>query len=173
VVGGGDAAVEEAVYLARFASKVHIIHRRNEFRAVKEIQERAFAESKVAIHWNTAPVAVLGEKEVVGLKIESVGNGFEDDLPVGGVFFYIGINPNDEIFHDLVATDERGFVVTDDRMACSRPGIFAAGDIRSKSLKQICTAVGDGAIAAHSAQQYLEKLGSLAVFSERPLAMKA
>jgi len=158
VVGGGDAAVEEAVYLTRFASKVHIIHRRDQLRAIKEIQERAFAEPKVTIHWNTTPVSVLGQKEIVGLRIRSVTNGFEDDLPVGGVFFYVGINPSNEIFRDLVSIDGRGFVVTDDRMACSRPGIFAAGDIRSKSLRQICTAVGDGAIAAHSAQQYLENL---------------
>ncbi len=158
VVGGGDAAVEEAVYLARFASKVHIVHRRDQFRAVKEIQERAFAEPKVTIHWNTAPVAVLGQDEVVGLRIRPVTHGLEDDLPVGGVFFYIGINPSNEILRDLVSIDERGFVPTDDRMACSRPGIFAAGDIRSKTLRQICTAVGDGAIATHSAQQYLESL---------------
>lgn len=158
VVGGGDAAVEEAVYLSRFASKVHIIHRRDQWRAIKEIQEKALAEPKIVIHQSSTPVAVLGQKEVVGLRIRSVEDGSEHDLPVGGVFFYIGINPNDGVFRDLVLTDEKGFVVTDDRMACSRPGIFAAGDIRSKSLRQICTAVGDGAIAAHSAQQYLESL---------------
>ena len=127
-------------------------------RAIKEIQERAFAEPRVIIHWNTTPVSVLGQKEVTGLRIRSVTNGFEDELPVGGVFFYVGINPSNEIFRDLVSTDEGGFAITDDRMACSRPGIFAAGDIRSKSLRQICTAVSDGAIAAHSAQQYIESL---------------
>lgn len=86
---------------------------------------------------------------------------------MGGVFFYVGINPSNEIFRDLVSTDERGFVLTDDRMACSRAGIFAAGDIRSESLRQICTAAGDGAMAAHSAQQYLEKLESSQVFGYR------
>ena len=164
VVGGGDAAVEEAVYLARFASKVHVIHRRDQLRAVKEIQERAFAEPKVVIHWNTVPSAVVGENEVRGLRVRSVTNASEDELTVGGVFFYVGINPSNGFFRDLVSTDDRGFVLTDDRMACSRPGIFAAGDIRSKSLRQICTAVGDGAIAAHSAQQYLEQLGGSQVF---------
>jgi thioredoxin reductase (NADPH) len=158
VVGGGDAAVEEAVYLARFASKVHLVHRRDKLRAIPEIQERAFAEPKVAIHWNTVPSAVVGEKEVTGLRIRSVANGCEDELPVGGVFFYVGINANSEILRDLISTDDRGFIITDDRMTCSTPGIFAAGDIRSKSLRQICTAVGDGAIAAQSAQQYLESL---------------
>jgi len=124
-------------------------------------------------HRASLPVAVLSQKEVLGMEIRSVTNGSEDELSVGGVFSYVGINPNNGFFRDLVSTDDRGFIVTDDRMACSRPGIFAAGDIRSKSLKQICTAVGDGAIAAHSAQQYLEKLGSLPVFSECTIAMKA
>ncbi len=158
VVGGGDSAVEEACYLTRFASKVHLIHRRDKLRAVKEIQEKAFADPKVLIHWNTVPVEILGKREVEGLRIRSVLDGSEEVLPVGGVFFYVGLNPNTEGFRDLIDTDERGFVITDSRMACSRPGVFAAGDIRSKILRQISTAVGDGATAAYSAQQYLESL---------------
>jgi thioredoxin reductase (NADPH) len=158
VVGGGDSAVEEACYLSRFASKVHLIHRRDKLRAVKEIQEKLFAEPKVLIHWNTVPVEVLGKGEVQGLRIRSAMDNSEELLPVGGVFFYVGLNPNTEGFRDLVDTDERGFVITDSRMACSRPGVFAAGDIRAKILRQISTAVGDGATAAYSAQQYLEGL---------------
>jgi thioredoxin reductase (NADPH) len=158
VVGGGDSAVEEACYLSRFASKVHLIHRRDKLRAVKEIQEKVFAEPKVLIHWNTVPVEVLGKGEVQGLRIRSAIDGSEELLPVGGVFFYVGLNPNTEGFRDLIDTDERGFVITDSRMACSRPGVFAAGDIRAKILRQISTAVGDGATAAYSAQQYLEGL---------------
>lgn len=158
VVGGGDSAVEEACYLTRFASKVHLIHRRDKLRAVKEIQEKAFADPKVLIHWNTVPVEIQGKREVQGLRIRSMLDGSEDVLPVGGVFFYVGLNPNTEGFRDLIDTDERGFVVTDSRMACSMPGVFAAGDIRSKILRQISTAVGDGATAAYSAQQYLESL---------------
>lgn len=156
VVGGGDSAVEEALYLTRFASRVHLIHRRDQLRAVKAIQERAFAEPKILVHWDSVPIAVLGEKDVQGLRIRSRKNGSETDLPVGGVFFYVGLNPNAQGFEHLVDTDDRGFIITDARMACSRPGVFAAGDVRSKVLRQISTAVGDGAMAAYSAQQYLE-----------------
>ncbi len=156
VVGGGDSAVEEACYLTRFASRVHLIHRRDKLRAVKEIQEKALADSKILIHWNTVPAEVLGKGGVEGLRIRSAIDGSEEVLPVGGVFFYVGLNPNTEGFRDLIDTDERGFVITDSRMACSRPGVFAAGDIRAKILRQISTAVGDGATAAYSAQQYLE-----------------
>jgi thioredoxin reductase (NADPH) len=158
VVGGGDSAVEEACYLSRFASKVHLIHRRDKLRAVKEIQEKAFADPKVLIHWNTVPVEILGKGEVQGMRIRSVIDGSEEVLPVGGVFFYVGLTPSTDGFRDLIDTDERGFVITDHRMACSMPGVFAAGDIRAKTLRQISTAVGDGATAAYSAQQYLESL---------------
>jgi thioredoxin reductase (NADPH) len=156
VVGGGDSAVEEALYLSRIASKVHVIHRRDQLRAVKHIQEKAFAEPKIVVHWDSVPVAIRGDKEVEALRIRSRKDGSETDLPVGGVFFYVGLHPNTKGFEHLVETDERGFITTDVRMACSRPGIFAAGDVRAKVLRQISTAVGDGAVAAYSAQQYLE-----------------
>jgi thioredoxin reductase (NADPH) len=156
VVGGGDSAVEEAVYLGRFASKVHLIHRREELRAVKHIQEKAFSDPKVQIHWSSIPVRVIGEKDVSGLRIRSVKDQSEEDLPVGGVFFYVGLRPNIEGIRDFVASDEAGFIITDRNMACSVPGVFAAGDIRAKKLRQIATAVGDGAIAAYMAQLYLE-----------------
>jgi len=158
VVGGGDSAVEEAVYLTRFAARVHIIHRRDQLRAVKEIQEKAVANPQITIHWNNVPIAVVGETDVNGLKICSVIDGSEKVLPVTGVFFYVGLNPNTQGFQDLVETDDRGFILTDRNMTCSRPGVFAAGDVRSKNLRQISTAVGDGALAAFSAQQYLESL---------------
>lgn len=158
VIGGGDSAVEEAVYLARFAKAVHLIHRRDELRAVKEIQERAFAEPKVTVHWSTVPEKIVGEKEVTGLKIRSVKDGSEKELPVGGVFFYVGLKPNTDVFSGMLAADDRGFIITDENMACSVPGVFAAGDVRAKALRQISTAVGDGATAAYSAQQYLESL---------------
>ncbi len=158
VVGGGDSAVEEACYLTRFASKVHLIHRRDQLRAVREIQEKAFTQPKVMIHWNTVPVEILGDHEVQGLRVRSVHDASEKVLPVGGIFFYVGLNPNSEGFRNLVDADERGFITTDSSMACSRPGVFAAGDIRAKILRQISTAVGDGATAAYSAQQYLESM---------------
>jgi thioredoxin reductase (NADPH) len=156
VIGGGDSAVEEAVYLTRFASRVHLIHRRDQLRAVKQLQEKAFKEPKITIHWSHVPVAVEGDKEVQGLRIRSVKDGSEQRLPVGGVFFYVGLKPNTEGFRELVETDEAGFVLTDEKMASSSPGVFAAGDIRAKQLRQISTAVGDGATAAYSAQHYLE-----------------
>jgi thioredoxin reductase (NADPH) len=158
VIGGGDSAVEEAVYLTRFADKVHLIHRREELRAVKELQEKAFAEPKVEIHWSTVPVTIEGENGVDLIRIKSVKDGSEQVIPVHGVFFYVGMTPNNSAFAGLVETDARGFVITDQEMACSVPGVFAAGDVRSKTLRQISTAVGDGAIAAYSAQHYLESL---------------
>jgi thioredoxin reductase (NADPH) len=160
VIGGGDSAVEEAVYLTRFASRVHLVHRRDELRAVREIQEKALHEPKITIHWSHVPVAVLGDREVQGLQIRSVRDGSEEQLPVAGVFFYVGLRPNSQGLTDLVETDERGFMLTDEKMACSRPGVFAAGDVRVKQLRQIATAVGDGATAAYSAQQYLESLSA-------------
>lgn len=156
VVGGGDSAVEEAVYLTRFATRVHLLHRRDKLRAVKEIQEKAFAEPNIVFHWNSVPVEITGDSEVRSVKIKSTIDGHTEDLPVGGIFFYVGIRPNDLAFKGLLETDSAGFVLTDDRMAASTPGIFAAGDIRSKILRQVSTAVGDGATAAYSAQHYIE-----------------
>lgn len=155
VIGGGDSAVEEAVYLARFASRVHLVHRRDELRAIKEIQERAFDEPKVEIHWSHVPEEIVGDSEVKGLKVKSVKDGSVSEIPVSGVFFYVGLHPNTSGVRCPVETDDAGFIITDTEMACSIPGIFAAGDIRSKQLRQISTAVGDGALAAYSAQQYL------------------
>ncbi len=158
VIGGGDSAVQEAVYLTRFASRVHLIHRRAELRAVKELQEKAFSESKIVMHWNRVPVEITGAGEVEGIRIRSVKDGSEENLPVGGVFFYVGLKPSTEGLKDLVETDPAGFILTDDKMATSTTGIFAAGDVRRKELRQISTAVGDGATAAYSAQHYLERL---------------
>ncbi len=158
VIGGGDSAVQEAVYLTRFASRVHLIHRRDELRAVKELQEKALSVPEIEIHWSHVPVEIAGEKEVESIRIRSVKDGSEKTLPVGGVFFYVGLKPSTEGLKGLVDTDYAGFILTDDRMATSTPGIFAAGDVRCKELRQISTAVGDGATAAYSAQHYLEKL---------------
>lgn len=158
VIGGGDSAVEESVYLTRFARKVHLIHRRDELRASKDIQEKAFSEKKVAIHWSTVPLEILGEKDVTGIRVHAVKTHQDETLPVAGVFFYVGLHPNSEPFLDLVETDSLGFVITDQEMRCSKPGVFAAGDVRVKVLRQITTAVGDGTTAAYSAQHYLESL---------------
>lgn len=160
VVGGGDSAVEESIYLTRFAKKVHLIHRRDALRACKKIQEKAFNEPKIEVHWNTVPVSVEGDKEVTGIRVRSVKDGAETDIPVAGVFFYVGLKPNSGGLSELLETDAQGFIITDEEMRTSVPGLFAAGDIRAKKLRQISTAVGDGALAAYGAQHYIENLGS-------------
>ncbi len=157
VIGGGDSAVEESLYLTRFATKVHLVHRRDHLRACRHIQAKALNDPKIEVHWNYVPAKIEGDKEVKSLTIRSTKDNSEMKLPVSGVFFYVGLNPNNESFKELVKTDRQGFIITDENMACSVKGVWAAGDIRSKTLRQIATAVGDGAIAAYSAQQYLER----------------
>ncbi|TAN60434.1 thioredoxin-disulfide reductase [bacterium] len=156
VVGGGDKAVEEAIYLTRFAAKVRLIHRRDQLRASKILQERLFENKKVEILWNTVPLEILGEKAVEGLKIRNVKDASQKDITAGGVFVFIGIHPNTEFLGNLVKKDEGGFVLTDEDMNTSVEGIFAAGDCRRKTLTQVITACSDGAIAAFNANRYLE-----------------
>jgi thioredoxin reductase (NADPH) len=156
VVGGGDSAVEEALYLTRFAAKVYLVHRRNALRAEKIIQERAFQNPKIEILWDTVVTSVLGDSGVEGLELQDVKTKALRTLKVGGVFFYVGWLCNTEFLKGIVNLDQQGYVVTDDRMATSAPGIFAAGDVRKKLLRQIATAVGDGAMAAFAAGQYIE-----------------
>jgi len=156
VVGGGDSAVEEALYLTRFAAKVYLIHRRNALRAEKIIQERAFQNPKIEILWDTVVAKVLGDSGVEGLELQNVKTKTLRTLKVGGVFFYVGWLSNTEFLKGIVNLDEQGFVLTDDQMATSAPGVFAAGDVRKKLLRQVATAVGDGAMAAFAAGQYIE-----------------
>ncbi|MFP4036826.1 MAG: thioredoxin-disulfide reductase [Desulfobacteraceae bacterium] len=158
VVGGGDTAVEEALFLTRFAGRIYHIHRRDELRAVKVLQERAFAEPKIEFIWDTVPVKILGEDGVEGIELRNVKTGETSRKAVQGVFVFIGTTPNSEVVKDLVELDRGGFVITDERMETSSPGIFAAGDVRSKPLRQISTAVGEGATAAFGVEKYLEDL---------------
>lgn len=158
VVGGGDSAIVEAIYLTRFASKVYVIHRRDQLRAEKILQERAFANSKISFIWNTVVQSIEGEKRVELLKLRDVKTGEVSELHVDGIFVYIGSTPNSSMVKDLVAMDENGFIITDNFMRTSIPGIFAAGDVRSATFRQLATAVGDGAIAANSAEKYLGEL---------------
>lgn len=156
VVGGGDSAVKEAVYLAKFASKVHVIHRRDRLRAEKIIQEQAFAQEKLEFVWYTVVTEMVGgDNGLTGLKVKNVETGNERELDVDCVFIYAGVHPNTAFVKDLVKLDESGLIVTDEDMRTSAPGIFAAGDCRSKTLKQVVTAVGEGAAAAFSAQEYI------------------
>ena len=159
VIGGGDSAVEEGVYLTRFASKVTIVHRRDTLRAQKILQDRAFANEKISFIWNHTLKEIREKDGKVGsIKLVSTENGTEQELPADGVFIYIGMNPLSGPFKNLEITNAAGYIETNERMETRVPGIFAAGDIREKSLRQIVTATGDGSIAAQSAQHYIEEL---------------
>ena len=159
VIGGGDSAVEEGVYLTRFASKVTIVHRRDELRAQKILQERAFANEKVDFIWNTT-LKQINEKDgkVGSVTLVSTVDGTETEHPADGVFVYIGMLPLTKPFENLGITNETGYIETNDRMETKVAGIFAAGDVREKTLRQIVTATGDGSIAAQSVQHYVEEL---------------
>ncbi|MEN2467813.1 thioredoxin-disulfide reductase [Ornithinibacillus sp. JPR2-1] len=159
VVGGGDSAVEEGVYLTKFASKVTIIHRREELRAQKILQQRAFDNDKVDFIWNTTVEKINGpDGKVSSVTLKDVHTGEEYEKPADGVFVYIGMVPLSEPFKTLGITNEEGYIVTNYNMETSIPGIYAAGDIRDKKLRQIVTATGDGSIAAQAAQAYIEEL---------------
>ncbi|WP_078594418.1 thioredoxin-disulfide reductase [Evansella clarkii] len=159
VVGGGDSAVEEAVYLTRFAKKVTIIHRRDEFRAQKILQDRAFANDKIDVIWSHVVKEINGENgKVSSVTLINKKDGSESEFKTDGVFIYIGMLPINEPFLNLGITNADGYVETNEEMETKIPGIFAAGDIREKSLRQIVTATGDGSIAAQNAQHYVESL---------------
>lgn len=158
VVGGGDAAVEEAIFLTRFAEKVYIIHRRGELRATKVLQERAKRNPKIEFIWYSVVTEILGAYFVEGIQVKNVQSGVVDELKVDGVFLYVGTRPNAGLVGDLVKVDEHGYVKTDENMATSCPGLFAAGDVRKKLLRQVVTAVADGATAAVAAEKYLESM---------------
>lgn len=158
VIGGGDTAVEEAIFLTRFVSKVYLIHRRDALRATKLLQERATAHEKIEFVWDTVPLKIYGETAVEGLELKNVKTGETSRKDIKGVFVFIGTIPNTELIRDLVELDKNGFIVTDNDMETSVPGVFAAGDVRSKLFRQIATAVGEGAAASFSAEKYLEGL---------------
>jgi thioredoxin reductase (NADPH) len=158
VVGGGDNALTETLFLCRFASKVHLIHRRNAFRAAKYFQEKVFAEKKIQVHWDTIVAEIKGGKMVEALVLENVKTLKRSVLPLAGVFISVGMVPNTAWLQDRFSLDEWGFIFTDPQMATDIPGIFAAGDVRNKILRQITTAVGDGAIAAFVVENYLAEL---------------
>ncbi|MEK4201457.1 thioredoxin-disulfide reductase [Cytobacillus sp. FSL K6-0265] len=159
VIGGGDSAVEEGVYLTRFASKVTIIHRRDKLRAQQILQQRAFDNDKIDFIWNHTVKEVNDKDGKVGsVTIVSTETGEEKEFKADGVFVYIGMNPLSKPFASLGITNEEGYIVTNDQMETKVPGIFAAGDIREKTLRQIVTATGDGSIAAQAAQHYIEEL---------------
>ena len=160
VVGGGDSAVEEAMYLTKFARKVTIIHRRDELRAAKSIQEKAFANPKIAFMWDSVVVKVDGDELLSSMTVKNVKTGelttveADEDDGLFGLFGFIGYNPNSKLFEGMLDM-ENGYIKTDENMHTNIPGVFAAGDIRVKSLRQVVTAAADGAIAAMQAEHYV------------------
>lgn len=158
VVGGGDSAVEEGTYLTNFADKVTIVHRRDELRAQKILQDRAFANDKVDFIWDSVVEEVKGENAVNSVQLRNIKTNEVTDFAADGVFVYVGIVPNSAVVADLGVTDEEGWIVTNEKMETSVPGIYAVGDVRKTVLRQIATAVGDGSIAGHMAYQYIESL---------------
>lgn len=158
VVGGGDSAVEEGTYLTNFADKVTIIHRRDELRAQKVLQDRAFANEKVDFIWDSVVEEVKGDQAVNAVQLRNVKTGEVSDFTADGVFVYVGIIPNSSVVADLGITDAEGWIITNEKMETAVPGIFAVGDVRQTPLRQIATAVGDGSVAGHVAYQYIEAL---------------
>jgi len=157
-VGGGDTAVQESIFLTKFASKVYLIHRRDKFRAEKILQERALASERIEVIWDTVVTGVSGLTHVENIHILNVKTGEGRTLRADAFFVWIGILPNADFLGDDIHRDDFGFILADSHMATSVPGIFAAGDVRATPLRQIATAVGDGAIAAYSAEHYIEQL---------------
>ena len=158
-VGGGDTAIKEAVFLTKFASKVYVVHRRDELRAEKIIQERAFENEKIEFVWDSVVTGVEGFFGIEKVNVENVKTGEKSELQAAGCFIWIGIVPNTEFLKSSgVTLDEGGFIITDGDMQTSVSGVYAAGDVRTTSLRQIATAVGDGAIAAVSAEHYTESI---------------
>lgn len=158
VVGGGDSAIQEALFLTHFASKVTVIHRRDRLRATGILQKRAFAEKKIEFAWNAELIEVLGRDFVTGVKIKDVATGKIRVINAEGAFIFVGRFPHTGIFNNVLQMDDAGYIVTDDAMNTSSAGIFAAGDCRVKLFRQVVTAAGDGANAAFSAELYIDEL---------------
>ena len=162
VIGGGNAAVEEGIYLTKFAEKVYIMHRRDELRADKIIQERAFDNEKIEFIFDSVPLEIVGDNKKVNLiQYKNVKTGEIKTLNTNGVFPYIGFSPNTEFFNAQLVQDEFGFIRVDENMRTSEVGVFAAGDVRRTPLRQVITAVADGAVAGMSAVKYLEEVKHL------------
>ncbi len=156
VIGGGDSAIEEALYLSNLAKKVYIIHRRDQLRATKILDKRAKENKSIEFILDTVVKEIQGDKLVNGLLVENVKTKKKDRIDVDGVFIYVGLTPNTEFVKDLIKLDENGCILTNEEMETNIEGVYAAGDVRSKSLKQVVTAASDGAIAANNAQKYIE-----------------
>jgi thioredoxin reductase (NADPH) len=158
VIGGGDSALEEGMFLTKLAKKVYVVHRRDEFRAAKSIQEKAFANSKMEFIYDSVVEEIKGDGVVNGITLKNVKTGELTNLSVDGVFVFVGYKPDSTLFEDMVETDETGFIIGDEEMKTKMEGLFVAGDVRQKMLKQVITAAADGAIAAVSAEKYIARV---------------
>ncbi|MCE5210344.1 MAG: thioredoxin-disulfide reductase [Deltaproteobacteria bacterium] len=158
VVGGGDTAIQEALFLTHFARKVTVIHRRNRLRASKILQKRAFEEKKIEFVWKAKLAEVSGQQFVTGVKVADVESGKIENIEAEGVFIFVGRVPHTDIFRDILKMDAGGYIITDENMRTSAAGIFAAGDCRAKQFRQVVTAAGDGANAVYSAELYVDEL---------------
>jgi thioredoxin reductase (NADPH) len=158
VVGGGDSAVQEALFLTRFASKVIVAHRRDKLRATAILQQRALANPKIELLFETTVTSIDGVDKVQSVALKNVKTNAISSLPVDGVFIYVGLSPNTDFVRDVISLDPSGYVITDDHMKTSVNGIYACGDVRKKLLRQVVTATGDGATAAFAAQEYIAQL---------------
>jgi len=161
IVGGGDTAAEEALFLTRFASKVYLIHRRDSLRATKVLQDRVFANDKIEVLWNKVVDRVKGDNTgMTAVDLKDTQSGEVTELPLQGLFVAIGVTPKAHFLADILELDADGHILTDSECRTSIPGVFAAGDVRKKLLKQIATAVGDGAVAAIVAEKYIDELNN-------------
>jgi len=158
VIGGGDTAIDEALFLTRFAKKVTLVHRRDRLRATKILQERVLANKKIEFAWESNVIEILGKDKVGGVKIKNIKTKKDTDLSCDGVFVFVGYEPNTVLAKGLLKLDKKSYILADEDMNTSKKGIFACGDCRKKLLRQVVTACGDGATAAFNAQHYVEKL---------------
>ena len=159
VVGGGDTALEEATFLTRFATKVHLLHRRDEFRGSKIMVDRAYRNPKIEIHTNTAVEEVIGDAHVEALRLRDTATGTERTMPAEGLFIAIGHKPDSEVFRDWLEVDQKGYLVVHDHTATRIDGVFVAGDVHDHRYRQAVTAAGDGCRAAIDAERWLEAQG--------------
>ncbi|AFT81404.1 thioredoxin-disulfide reductase [Leuconostoc carnosum] len=159
VIGGGDSAIEEGLYLTNLAKSVTVLHRRDKLRAQQIIQDRAFANDKINFKWHTEVVGIIGDKEkVTGVTVINNQTQEKSHIDASGIFIYVGLEPNTQVFGNLNITNDEGWIITDEHMQTSIPGIFAIGDVRATELRQITTAVGDGGVAGQGAYDYISQL---------------
>jgi thioredoxin reductase (NADPH) len=158
VVGGGDSALEEAIFLTKFVTQVYVVHRRSRLRAEKVFQERAFRNEKIEFVWDSVVTEILGDGKVTGVRLKNVKTTEESTLETDGVFIYVGVIPNTGFLQGQLELDDRGYIVTNRQCHTSVPGVFAAGDVQELVLKQISTAVGSGAMAAMEAEKFIAEL---------------